>query len=64
MEYCCHIWASPPSCNLDMLGKQQKQLCKVVDPTLAVFIEPLAHSQNVASSSFAYRSEAAVQRCS
>ena len=26
MEYCCHIWASAPSCYLELLEKPQKQI--------------------------------------
>ena len=35
MEYCCHIWASAPSCCLELLGKLQKQICGTVGPSLA-----------------------------
>ena len=35
MEYSCHIWAGAPS-------------CKIVGPSLAASLEPLAHCRNVA----------------
>ena len=40
MEYCCHVWAGPPSCYLDMLDKLQKRVCRTVGPTLAVSLKP------------------------
>ena len=55
MEYCCHIWAGAPSCYLDLLDKLQKRICRIVGPSLAVSLEPLAHRQNVASLSLFYR---------
>ena len=44
MEYCCHVWAGAPSCYLDLLDKLQKQICRVVGPSLAA--EPLARCRN------------------
>ena len=44
-----------PSCYLDLLDKLQKQICRIVGPSLAASIEPLAHRQNVASLSLFYR---------
>ena len=29
MEYCCHVWASAPSCYL-LLDKLQKWICRIV----------------------------------
>ena len=55
MEYCCHIWAGIPSCYLELLEKLQKRICRSVGPSLAASLEPLAHSQNVASLSLFYR---------
>ena len=55
MEYCCHIWAGAPSCYLDLLDKLQKRICRIVGPSLATSLEPLAHHQNVASLSLFYR---------
>ena len=52
MEYCCHIWAGAPSCYLELLDKLQKRICRIVGPSLAAFLEPLAHRRNVASLSF------------
>ena len=49
MEYCCNVWASIPSCYLELLGKLQKRICRTVGPSLATSLEPLAHCQNVAS---------------
>ena len=55
MEYCCHVWAGAPSCYLDLLDKLQKWICRIVGPSLAASLEPLAHRQNVASLSLFYR---------
>ena len=55
MEYCCHIWAGAPSCYLDLLDKLQKRTCRIVGPSLAASLEPLAHRRNVASLSLFYR---------
>ena len=55
MEYCCDVWACAPSCYLDLLDKLQKRICRIVGPSLAAFLEPLAHRRNVASLSLFYR---------
>ena len=55
MEYCCHIWTGAPSCYLELLDKLQKQICRTVDPSLAISLEPLAHHRNVVSLSLFYR---------
>ena len=55
MEYCCHFWAGAPSCYLDLLDKLQKWICRIVGPSLAASLEPLAHCWNVASLSLFYR---------
>ena len=55
MEYCCHVWASAPSCYLDLLDKLQKWICRIVGPSFAASLEPLAHCRNVASLSLFYR---------
>ena len=55
MEYCCHVWAGGPSCYLELLDKLQKQICRIVGPSLADSLEPLAHCRNVASLIFFYR---------
>ena len=49
MEYCRGVWASSPSCYLELLDKLQKRICRTVCPSLAASLEPLAHRQNVAS---------------
>ena len=55
MEYCCHVWAVAPSCNLELLDRLQKQICRTVGPSLAASLEPLAHRRNVANLSLFYR---------
>ena len=55
MEYCCHIWASAPSCYLELLDKPQKQICRIVGPSLAASPEPLAHRRNLGSLTLFYR---------
>ena len=55
MEYYCHVCADGPSCYLELLDKLQKQICRTVGPSLAPSLEPLAHHQNVATSSLFYR---------
>ena len=55
MEYCCHVWASTPSCNLELLDKLQKRICRIVGSSLAASLEPLAHRRNVASVRLFYR---------
>ena len=49
MECCCHVWAGAPSCYLELLDKLQKWICRTVGLSLAAYLEPLAHCQNVAS---------------
>ena len=55
MEYCCNVWAGPPSCYLELLDKLQKWICRVVGPSLATSLESLAHHRNIASLSLFYR---------
>ena len=55
MEYCCHAWAGARSCYLELSDKLQKRTCRTVGPSLAAFLEPLAHRRNVASLSLFYR---------
>ena len=55
MEYCCYIWAGAPSCNLKLLDKLQKRICRTVGPSLATPLERLAHRRNVASLILFYR---------
>ena len=54
-EYCCHVWAGPPSCYLELLDKLQKRICRTVGPALATSVEPLAHRRDIASLSLFYR---------
>ena len=49
MEYCCHVWAGAPSSYLELLDKLQKRICRIVGPSLAASLEPLAHRHNVAT---------------
>ena len=55
MEYCCHVLGGAPSCYLELLDKLQKQICRTVGPSLAAFLEPLAHRRNVTSLCIFYR---------
>ena len=55
MEYCCHVWAGAPSCYLELVDNLQKRICRTIGPSLATFLEPLAHRRNVASLSLFYR---------
>ena len=55
MEYCGHVWAGAPICYLELLDKLQKQICRTVGPSLAAFLELLAHYRNVASLSLFHR---------
>ena len=48
-EYCCPVWAGGPSCYLRLLDKLQKRICRIVGPSLADSLEPLARPRNVAS---------------
>ena len=43
MEYCCHVWAGAPSCYLEMLNKLIKRISRTFGPSLAAFLEPMAH---------------------
>ena len=55
LEYCCHVWAGATSCYLDLLDKLQKPICRIVGPSLADSLEPLAYRRNVASLLLFYR---------
>ena len=55
MEYCFLVWAGAPSCYMDLLDKLQKRICRIVGPSLAASLEPLAHRRNVASLSLFHR---------
>ena len=54
-EYSCHFLIGALSCYLELLDKLQKRLCRIVDPSLAASLEPLAHYQNVAILTLFYR---------
>ena len=54
MEYCCHVWAGAPVWYLQLLDKLQKQICRTIVPSLAAYLEPLAHHRNGASLSLFY----------
>ena len=45
MKYCYQVWAGAPSCNLALLDKLQKWICRTVGPSLATSLETLAHCQ-------------------
>ena len=55
MEYWCHVRAVAPSCYLELLDKLHKRICRIVGPSLAAFLEPLAHRRNVPSLSLFFR---------
>ena len=55
MEYRCHVWAGVLRCYLQLLDKLQKRICRTVGSSLAASLKPLAHRQNVASSSVSCR---------
>ena len=54
MEYSCHVWASAPSCYLELLYKLQKRICGTV-ASLAASHQPLVHRRIIASLSLFYR---------
>ena len=43
MECCCYDWSRVRSSYLELLDKLQKRICRTVGPSLAAFLEPLAH---------------------
>ena len=49
------VFISAPRCSLELLDKQQKQICRTVGPSLADCLEPLAHRWNVTTLSLYYR---------
>ena len=65
MEYRCHAWAGAPSCwisymigyvgygyvgyDMELLDMLQKQICRTVVPSIAAFLDSLAHRQNIAT---------------
>ena len=52
MEYYCHVWASAPSCYLELLEKLQKRICRTFGPSHAPSLEPSVHRRNMTSLSF------------
>ena len=48
MKYCCHVRVNAPSCYLDMLDNYRNGYVGL-DPSRAVFFEPLAHRRNMAT---------------
>ena len=55
MEYCCHIWAGASSVVLSLLDKVQGRIVNIIDPTLAVNLQPLSHRRKVSSLSLFYK---------
>ena len=49
MEHCCHAWAGVPSCYLELLDKLQKEIWRIVGPSLDASLEPFAHCRNMTS---------------
>ena len=47
--------AGAPSCYSELLDKLQKRICRIADPSLAAFLESLAHRRNIASLSLFFR---------
>ena len=54
-KYYGHVLSGAPSCYLELLDKLQKQICRIIGPSLATSLESLALCQNVASLSLFYR---------
>ena len=48
-EHCCYGWAGTPSYYLELLDKLQERKLRIVDPSLAASLKPLAHCHNVTS---------------
>ena len=55
MRYCCHVWAGASTCYLKLLDKLKKLTCRIVRPSRAACLEPLAHHRNLVSLSLFYR---------
>ena len=55
MEYYCHVWASAPSYYLELSDELPKRIFRTVGPSLATFLELLAHRRNVAILSLFYK---------
>ena len=54
IEYCCHVWVCTPSCHSESSDKLQKRIYRTLGPSLAAWLEPLAHRRNVAILSLFY----------
>ena len=54
MEYCCHIYGSLRNCYLELLDKLQKQICRIVVPSLSASLENLVYPEKVGSFSVFY----------
>ena len=54
MEYGCHVWAGTLSCNLELLDKLHKRICRTIGTSIAASLEPLAHHRIVASLNLFY----------
>ena len=55
IEYCCNVWAGAPGCYLELLDTLQKQICRTAGPSLAAYLESLAHREQATSLSLFYR---------
>ena len=55
IEYCCNVWAGAPGCYLELLDTLQKQICRTAGPSLAAYLESLAHREHATSLSLFYR---------
>ena len=55
MKHSCHFWAGASSSYFELLDKLQKWLHMTVGPSLAAFLEPLAHHRIAASLSLFHR---------
>ena len=55
LVYCCHVWAGALGSYLGMLDKLLKRICRIVVPSRAVSLKPLAHCRNLASLILFYR---------
>ena len=47
MKYCYYVWAGAPSCYFELLVKPQTRMCKIVGPSIAASLEPLARRRKV-----------------
>ena len=47
MQGSINLWPGALSCYLKLLDKLQKRICRIVGPSLAASLEPLAHRQSL-----------------